>query len=282
MRFVKLEATGNDFVVIDAREDDRDWATLAAEMCRRHLGIGADGIILVGRSQTADSRMRIFNADGSEAEACGNGLRCFTKYVVERQILTGRAFSVETLAGVRSVQPRLDGKKVLWVDTNMGPPRFSPQDIPVNTEADSVPILDYRLDLGATELTLSLLSMGNPHAVTFVSKPLATFPLEELGPKVETAAVFPQRTNFEVATIVGRGRIEARVWGRGVGETLACGSGACAIGVAAQLKGQVERRVEVSLPGGVVTVEWDGAGGVWLGGPVREVFTGEWPEGEGE
>jgi diaminopimelate epimerase len=162
----------------------------------------------------------------------------------------------------------------------MGLPRFQPEQIPVKVRVDIIPILDYPLVLDGKELTLSLLSMGNPHAVSFLSRSVADFPLAEMGPKVERHPMFPQRTNFEVARVLSRGKIEARVWERGVGETLACGSGACAIAVAAQLLDYVNRQVDIILEGGTLTVSWDGVGEVLLSGPVEEVFTGEWLEEE--
>jgi diaminopimelate epimerase len=164
----------------------------------------------------------------------------------------------------------------------MGLPRFRPEQIPVKAQVDipiaSGPILDYPLVIDGKKLTLSILSMGNPHAVSFLSRPVADFPLAEIGPKVERHAMFPDRTNFEVARVLSRGKIEARVWERGVGETLACGSGASAIAVAAQLLDYMNKQVDIILPGGTLTVSWDRAGEVLLTGPVKEVFTGEWPK----
>ncbi|MCK5181768.1 MAG: diaminopimelate epimerase, partial [Dehalococcoidia bacterium] len=162
----------------------------------------------------------------------------------------------------------------------MGLPQFQPEQIPVKVKVDIIPILDYPLEIEGKELTLALLSMGNPHAVSFLSRPIADFPLAEIGPKVERHPMFPQRTNFGVARVLSRGKIEARVWERGVGATLACGSGACAIVVAAQLLDYVEPQVDIILPGGTLTVSWDKVGEVLLAGPVEEVFTGEWLEGK--
>jgi diaminopimelate epimerase len=160
----------------------------------------------------------------------------------------------------------------------MGLPRFQPEQIPVKVKVDIIPILDYPLVIDRKKLILSLLSMGNPHAVSFLSRPVADFPLAEIGPKVERHTMFPQRTNFGIARVLSRGKIEARVWERGVGETLACGSGACAIAVAAQLLDYIEPQVDIILEGGTLTVSWDRVGEVLLSGPVEEVFTGEWLE----
>lgn len=288
MRFSKLQATGNDFILVDARRMEREWSRLARAMCDRHFGVGADGLILVQNSTAPDLKMRLFNADGSEAEVSGNGLRCFAKYAIE-QGLTGKlssregqsncSLTIETLSGLRTIKAYMSGNRVNRAEVNMGLPRFPPEQIPVRTEVYITPILDCDLVIDGKQLSLSMLSMGNPHAISFQSLPVADFPLAEMGPKVERYPIFPQRTNFEVARVLGRERIEARVWERGVGETLACGSGASAIAVAAQLLGYVDRQVDIILPGGTLTVSWDGAGEVLLAGPVEEVFTGEWAEG---
>jgi len=288
MKFSKLQATGNDFILVDTLTQtlslegrglgEGDWAELAQAMCQHHFGIGADGLILVQDSTIADLKMRIFNSDGSEAEVCGNGLRCFAKYVIEKGV-SGYQLSVETLSGIRKVKAFMSGNKVNRVEVNMGMPQFQPEQIPFKAEVDIIPILDYPLVIDGKELTLSLLSMGNPHAVSFSSQSLTDFPLAEIGPKVERHHMFPQRTNFGVARVLSREEIEARVWERGVGETLACGSSACAIAVAAQLLNYVGEQVDIILKGGILTASWDRAGEVLLAGPVKEVFRGEWLEG---
>jgi len=300
MKFSKLQATGNDFILIDARTREEEWSKLARAMCDRHFGVGADGLILVQDSTSADLKMRIFNSDGSEAEVSGNGLRCFTKYAIEKGLNApissessrveprlhrgNRSLTIETLAGVRKVKAYTSRNNVNRVEVNMGLPQFQPDQIPVKVKIDipiaSGPILDYPLLIDGKKLTLSLLSIGNPHAVSFSSRPVSDFPLAEIGPKVERHPIFPQRTNFEVARVLSRGKIEARVWERGVGETLACGSGACAIAVAAQLLDHVETQVDIMLEGGTLTISWDRVGEVLLTGPVEEVFTGEWLEGK--
>jgi diaminopimelate epimerase len=285
MRFSKLQATGNDFILIDGRTRERAWSNLAKATCDRHFGIGADGLILVQDSTIADLKMRIFNSDGSEAEVCGNGLRCFARYAMDKGLIRDRAsrieqglysLTIDTLSGVRKVKAYMSGDKVNRIEINMGLPQFQPEQIPVNVEVDIIPILGYPLAINGKQLSLSLLSMGNPHAVSFVSQPTADVQLAKIGPKVEGHTIFPQQTNFEVARVLSSGRIEARVWERGVGETLACGSGACAIAVAAQLLDYVEPQVDIMLKGGALTVYWDRLGDVLLTGPVDEVFTGEW------
>jgi len=284
MNFTKSQATGNDFILVDARNIERDWAKLAQDMCQRHFGIGADGLILVMASNVANLIMRMLNPDGSEAEICGNGLRCFAKYVIDRQIAAGPKLTVETLSGSRTVHAFVAQGKVNEVKVNMGVPRFNAEDIPVligerekgRGEVGIMSILDYALDVDGKELTLSFVSMGNPHAVAFLSQPVADFPLSEIGPQVERHPIFPERVNYEVARVLNRTRIEARVWERGAGETLSCGSGACAIAIVARLKGYTGDEVDIILPGGKLFVGWDGAGEVYLMGPVEEVFAGEW------
>jgi diaminopimelate epimerase len=289
MKFSKLQAIGNDFILVDALTGlgKSDWGKLARAICDRHFGVGADGLILVQTSTSADLRMRLFNYDGSEAEVSGNGLRCFAKYAIEKGLVgkmpsragqSNLSLTIETLSGVRKVKAYMSRNKVNRAEVNMGLPRFRPEQIPVKVKVDIIPILDYPLVLDGEKLNLSLLSMGNPHAVSFSSQPVADFPLAEIGPKVERHPMFPQRTNFEVARVLSRGKIEARVWERGVGETLACGSGACAIAVAAQLLDYVEQQVDIILEGGTLTVSWDRVVEVLLRGPVEEVFTGEWLE----
>ena len=236
-------------------------------------------------SDVADFRMRIFNADGSEADACGNGLRCLVKYFVDGgQANSGaQEISVETVAGVRRAEVYKVAGKVTKVQTGMGEPKFGDKDIPVVIElgkenvVDIKSMINHSITVDGRELRLSLVSIGNPHAVYFCQEPVSDFLLSQLGPKVEQRKVFPVGVNFEIARLVNREQIEARVWERGVGETLACGSGACAITVAARLHGYIDNKVDIKLPGGILEVEWDGVGEVFLSGPAEEVFTGEWP-----
>jgi diaminopimelate epimerase len=277
MRFVKMHGTGNDFVLLRAQGDEQDWPRLAQTICDRHYGIGADGLILVLPSSQADVRMRMFNPDGSEAEMCGNGLRCVVKHAVEEGLARPRdgRISVETAVGVLGAQVFGEKGAVERVRVSMGVPRFAPQEIPVLAEGEP-PLKDLPLDIEGQRLAVTCVSMGNPHAVHFIERPVAEFPLESIGPRVEHQPLFPQRVNFEVARVLGRERMEARVWERGAGITLACGSGACAAVVAAYLDGLVGKRVDITLPGGMLTVEWDGAGECYLTGPAEFVFEGEW------
>ena len=279
-----MQGAGNDFILVEAGSISRNWSQVAMAMCDRHYGIGGDGLLLLLPSVIADLRMRIFNPDGSEAEACGNGLRCLAKYVAERGLVGSEAeeMSAETEAGIRKIRFLRAWSKLIGIQIGMGTPEFGAKDIPVLIEpggelVDIKPILDYPLAIEGRELLLSFVSMGNPHAVYFEQHPVSDFPLSQLGPKVEQHQIFPNRVNFEVARVVNRQQIEARVWERGAGETLACGSGACAIAVAAYLHGYVSDKVDIILPGGILEVEWDGAGEVFLSGPAEIVFTGEWP-----
>ncbi len=275
MEFSKLQGAGNDFILLDARSTEQDWGELAQAMCDRHFGVGADGLITVHDSSIADLKMRIFNPDGSEAEACGNGLRCFVKYAIEGGMVGKTDLTIETASGIRQVRARVLDGEVKHAEATMGVPRFRPEEIPADVDTDTVPILRYSLQMAESNLTLSLVSMGNPHAVSFTPMAVEDFPLSRVGPEVENHPVFPHRTNFEIANVLSRNEVKARVWERGVGETLACGSGACAIAVVARLLDYIESQVDIMLPGGVLTVSWDGAGEVLLSGPVARVFTGE-------
>ena len=286
MRFTKMHGAGNDYIYIDVREPsagDRDWPALSRAMSDRHFGIGGDGIILIMPSDVADLRMRMFNADGSEGEMCGNGIRCFAKYAIERGIVSpnGSGIRVETEAGVRAVVPLMEAGHVARARVAMGPPRLAPQQVPVVLDQAPVrmvgeAVVDYPLEIGGASLRLSFVSMGNPHAVAFIPQPVSEFPLHEIGPLVEHHPMFPRRINFEIVNLETKSRLMARVWERGSGETMACGTGACAIGVASRLLGLSGDRVDITLPGGTLNISWDGEGEVYLEGDAVEVFEGEW------
>ena len=286
MEFTKMQGAGNDFILVKTSDMRRDWPSIARTMCDRHFGAGGDGLLLVLPSVDADFQMSIFNSDGSEAEVCGNGLRCLAKYVVDEGLTSAKVheLSIETKSGIRGIKLHYDEDKITKIQVGMGEPGFGAKDIPVAIEQDRSdlldikPILDYHITVDGEELFLSFVSMGNPHAVYFWQYPVSNFPLSQLGPKVEQHEMFPQRVNFEVARIINRQSVEARVWERGVGETLACGSGACAVAVTAQLHGYIDNRVAVKLPGGTLEVEWNRGGEVLLSGPTQVVFTGNWRE----
>ncbi len=286
MNFTKVQGAGNDFILVETSDMQRDWSQVAVAMCDRHFGVGADGLLLLLPSDIADFRMRVFNSDGSEADACGNGLRCLVRYILEKGLISPGTHQllVETASGVRKVELHKIGSTVTNIQAGMGEPKFGAKDIPVIIDRDRGNILDiksmlsYPITVEGKELLLSLVSIGNPHAVYFWHHPVSDFPLSQLGPKVEQHEIFPNGVNFEVARVISRQQIEARVWEKGVGETLACGSGACAITVAAQLHGYIDNKVDIKLPGGILGVDWDGVGEVFLSGPAEIVFTGEWSD----
>ena len=213
---------------------------------------------------------------------CGNGIRCFVKYAVDRGIVSDSvaSISVETLAGIRQIATITEGDQVTGARVSMGTPILTPKDVPVKLESageyGSGPVLGYPFQMEGHDLPLSFVSMGNPHAVTFIDTPVAEFPLLTVGPKVEHHAIFPNRVNFEIVNVNSRDHLTARVWERGSGETLACGTGACGIAVASILGGHTGNTVDITLPGGTLKVDWDGQGEVFLEGPAEEVFSGEW------
>ena len=233
MEFTKLHSAGNDFVLIEGEGTNRHWRQLAEAICKRHFGVGADGLLLLLPSETADIGMRVFNADGSEAEACGNGLRCLVKYAVDNDFVDSDAeeLSVETISGIRKARLLEKRGGSSFIQTGMGKPELEAARVPVITEPKKGKIVDimlsdYPLTADGEELRLSFVAMGNPHAVYFQQQPVEEFPLPRLGPLVENNEIFPKRINFEVVRVIDRRRIDVRVWERGVGETLACGSGA--------------------------------------------------------
>ena len=282
MKFTKMHGAGNDYVYIDARTENQDWPELSRRMSDRHFGVGSDGLILIKGSDVADLKMSMFNSDGSEAEMCGNGIRCFVKYAVDRNIVSGStgSVSVETLSGIRDIVPITEDGQVIGARVAMGAPIFEPNDIPVNLESSgeygSGPVLEYPFTMDGHDLPMSFVSMGNPHAVTFIDTPVDEFPLLTVGPKVENHSIFPRRVNFEIVNVDNPSHLTARVWERGSGETLACGTGACGIAVASILGGHSGNTVDIKLPGGTLKVDWDGQGEVYLEGPAEEVFSGEW------
>lgn len=279
MRFTKMHGAGNDYVYVDAREQERDWRSLSVAMSDRHLGVGSDGLILALPSKKADLRMRMFNADGSEGEMCGNGIRCLVKFAFDNGIVAAEKspVRVETLAGVLDVTPLGDnGDGMTAARVLMGEPRLNPQEIPVAIEGMDA-VIDRPLEVAGRQFRMTCVSMGNPHAVAFLDEPVDEFPLTQIGPMVEHHPLFPARVNFEIANVLDDGKvIKTRVWERGSGITMACGTGACAVQVAARLNGLAGDRATIALPGGDLTVEWRGEGEVVMEGPVATVFDGEW------
>jgi diaminopimelate epimerase len=269
--FVKMQGLGNDFVVLDGV---RRRIQLAPEQLRRladrHFGVGCDQVLLVEAPTRpdVDFRYRIFNADGGEVEQCGNGARCFVRFVRERGMTDKREIRVETLSGV--IAPRLEANGEVTVD--MGVPRFQPEQVPFDAPARA---LTYPLDVGGVTREISALSMGNPHAVQVVAD-VDSAPVATEGPLIERHPRFPQRVNAGYLQVLDRGRIRLRVYERGAGETLACGSGACAAVAAGVQRGLLNATVAVETRGGCLTIRWDGEGApVWMTGPAESVFEGE-------
>ncbi len=286
MDFTKIQGAGNDFILIERGKSDRDWPNLAIGMCDRHFGVGGDGVLLVMPSDRADIRMRIFNADGSEAEASGNGLRCVIKYAAGENLIKTKSenVSVETLSGIRQAKLDWADGKLSGIRVAMGKPKFLAPEIPVaikatkETPVEIIPLLSYPVTILGRTMRLYFVNVGNPHAIYFIQDQIEQFPLAQIGPQIERYGIFPNRVNFEVVRVLNNDEIEARVWERGAGETLACGTGACAITVASKLLGYTGDKVNVKLPGGVLNVEWDSEHEIMLGGPSETVFTGAWPE----
>ena len=274
-----MHGAGNDYVFIDGRSQSRDWPALAVSMSDRHTGVGSDGIILALPSKRGHVRMQMFNADGSEGKMCGNGIRCLVDFAIRRDFFPADTSPVvvETLAGERPVRPMWDGDRMSRATVEMGEPLFTAKDVPVDVSgADTV--MDYRIDVAGQVFHVSCVSMGNPHAVAFVDTPVAEVPLHDIGPLVERLPMFPERVNFEVVNVIDRGTVQARVWERGSGLTMACGTGACAVAAVGRVKGITGDEVAVNLPGGELTIRWPGRGQLILEGPVQEVFEGEWPD----
>ena len=273
IRFTKMQGLGNDFVLIDCREGSLpNPSILAKRLCHRRFGIGADQILLVYPSGVADFRMAIFNADGSEVEMCGNGIRCLAKYIWDRGYSAKKVIDVETLAGIK--RPERLGS---LIKVDMGEPIFEPERIPVRLEGNQEKVqkvIDYPLVVHETQLMITCLSMGNPHAVIFVDK-VSSFPVAYYGPLIENHHIFPKKTNVEFIEVLNREEIRMRVWERGVGETMACGSGASAVAVASHVKGLTNRSVTVHLEGGDLTIEWADNNRIFMTGPAVEVFQGE-------
>lgn len=275
MRFFKMHGLGNDFILVDGIKEKmpEDCAQEAVILCDRHFGVGADGLILILPSEKADIRMRIINSDGSEAEMCGNGIRCFARLVYELGYIKKEQFAVETKAGIMTPQLQLKNGKVEAVTVDMGEPGLERADIPMLGPAGRV-IAENLEALDKTFQVTSLL-MGVPHTVIFVDD-AASFDLYKYGPAIEKNPVFPRKTNVNFIQVLNRGEIKHRVWERGAGPTLACGTGACASLVAAALNGKTDRRAKVHLPAGALDIEWSPSDNrVKMTGPAELTFIGE-------
>jgi diaminopimelate epimerase len=275
MRFTKMHGLGNDFVMVDCVLESLDEATLpelARRVCDRHFGVGGDGLILALPSQVADFRMRLINADGSEAEHCGNGIRCMAKLVYDHGHTRADRITVETIGRINVLDLHVSDGRVRSVRVDMGKPELRRGAIPMIGPEDGQAISEP-LQVGDRTLEFTCVSMGNPHAVTFVDD-VADFPVTTLGPLAEHHEAFPRRANIEFIQVLGRRELKMRVWERGAGETLACGTGACASLVAAALTDRADREAIVHLPGGDLTIEWAESGHVFMTGPAVTVFEG--------
>lgn len=284
MKFTKMEGLGNDYVYVNCFEEQVDNPSeLSIKVSDRHFGIGSDGLILIKPSEVADFTMEMYNADGSQSEMCGNGIRCVGKYVYDYGLTDKTSVAVETLAGIKYLDFTIEGKekdgrgKVSMVTVNMGEPIFAPADVPVNIPGmeDADIIKDCRVNIADRDWNITCVSMGNPHCVTFVDD-TDSFPIEEIGPRFENSPIFPRRVNAEFVQIVDRAYAKMRVWERGSGETLACGTGTCATVVACILNGLTDDTVTVKLLGGELIIRWDRKTNlVYMTGPARVVFDGE-------
>jgi diaminopimelate epimerase len=281
MRFTKMHGAGNDYVYVNCFDEPmpKDPAELARRVSDRHFGIGGDGLILICPSTVADARMRMFNADGSEAEMCGNGIRCVAKYVYDHGLSRNPTLRIETGNGVLTLDLIVVEERVRRVRVDMGQPILEPARVPTtlpgNPALAGSPAADVELDLGECQLAVTCVSMGNPHCITFVEEPTDRWVLS-IGPRVENDRHFPKRINAEFVQVLSPGEVRMRVWERGSGETMACGTGACAVCVASALTGRTSRKILAHLPGGDLELEWAADNHVYMTGEAVEVFSGDW------
>ncbi|MGI6224913.1 MAG: diaminopimelate epimerase [Peptococcales bacterium] len=275
MDFTKVHGLGNDFILINALEknDSLDYFALAPKLCDRYFGIGADGILLILPSHVADIRMQIINSDGSEAEMCGNGIRCFAKYVYEQGIINKTIMKVETLAGIIIPEIILEDNKVVSIRVDMGEPQLERSKIPMLGSSGQV--IKEKLKVLDRDFEITTVSMGNPHCVIFVPD-LKEIEIEKWGPLIEKHQVFPRKTNVEFVQVINPQEAVLRVWERGAGITLACGTGACATLTAGVLNNLLNRRANIKLLGGELNVEWAENNHLYMTGPAVEVFRGKW------
>lgn len=275
LKFTKMHGLGNDYVYMDAiNQKIENREELARYVSDRHFGIGSDGLILICESKVADFRMQMFNSDGTEAEMCGNGIRCVGKFVYDKKMTNKDIVTIETLAGIKTLKLTIKDGKVEKARVDMGEPILEPSKIPVISK--EMPVKNLKLKIEDKEFNFTAVSMGNPHAITFIDKDVKEFELEKYGKPVEINDAFPKRTNVEFINIVDRNNIKMRVWERGAGETLACGTGACASAVASVLNGYTDRNVNVELLGGTLEIEWNEENNhVYMTGSATTVFEGE-------
>ncbi|MBP2243045.1 diaminopimelate epimerase [Cytobacillus eiseniae] len=279
MQFTKMHGLGNNYIFFNLLEmpmDNQDFEQLARTVSNVNTGIGSDGMILICPSEVADYKMRIFNEDGSEGKNCGNGLRCVAKYLFDHMYATSTAFSIETLGGIVHVKVEPDKKRIVQsVTIDMGKPQLTKEMIPMKGDPETQTI-NEQLEIGERSFQMTCVSMGNPHAIIFVDD-VEAFPLEEIGPEIENADLFPERVNLGIVQVKSRHEIHYRVWERGSGITMACGTGACAAVVAATLNHLVDRYIPITvhLPGGQLTIRWDENNHVWKRGEAAYICYGE-------
>ncbi|MFP4248406.1 MAG: diaminopimelate epimerase [Armatimonadota bacterium] len=280
MRFTKMHGLGNDYVYVDGHEQNLDrfnLGKLSKLVSDRNFGVGSDGLILILPSETADFRMRIFNPDESESNMCGNGMRCCAKYVYEHGLTDQTDLTFETLAGIIRPKLTVEDDEVTCVSVDMGEPRLARKDVPMTGEPADEPVIDEELEVDGEIVRITAVSVGNPHCIQFVES-VEDAPVLTMGPKIEYHPSFPNRTNVEFIEIVDREHVKMRVWERGAGETLACGTGATATCVACVLNDLTERSIEVELLGGTLEIDWREDNHVFMTGPAFEVYTGELTE----
>ncbi|WP_028308555.1 diaminopimelate epimerase [Desulfitibacter alkalitolerans] len=276
MEFIKMHGLGNDFVIINSLTNTTpitDYVQLAVRVCNRNFGVGADGLVVLLPSDKAHVTMRIFNPDGSEAEMCGNATRCVARYLYEKEIVKEQLITISTLAGLIITEVIVDGLTVKNIKVNMGSPRLKPEEIPT-TLSGNPEVINQSIEINGQHFAVTCVSMGNPHCIIYVED-LVEVPLEKWGPLVEKASVFPAYTNVEFVQVINKSTVKVKVWERGAGATLACGTGACAVAVAGVLNGKNNRDVEVILPGGSLHIKWSKQDNmVYMTGAAEYVFEG--------
>lgn len=278
IEFVKMQGLGNDFILVDSINKSLGnslfLSCLAKKICDRNFGIGADGLILILPSSKVDLQMRIFNSDGTEAQMCGNGIRCFAKHAYENKLISKIKFTVETLAGIITPELIFKDKEISGIKVDMGIPKLKRREIPMTGE-DSLTVVNETLKINPKKtFKITCVSMGNPHCIIFIDD-MQSIAINEIGPKIENHPIFPEKTNVEFIQILNRKEVNFRVWERGVGETLACGTGACAALVASVLNKKTERQAIIHLKGGDLDIEWIENGPVFMTGPAELAFKGE-------
>jgi diaminopimelate epimerase len=274
MKFTKMQGIGNDYIYVDCTKKPLDnISDIAKKVSDRHFGIGSDGLVLILPSEIADFRMRMFNSDGSESEMCGNAIRCVGKYVFDNRLTDKTNLKIETLAGIKVLELTIESGEVVLVRVDMGEPVLTPENIPVEGGKDR--FISEPIDIDGQTYKVTAVSMGNPHAISYVDD-VANFPLHDVGPKMETDKHFPRKVNAEFVQIIDKSTLKMRVWERGAGETLACGTGASAVLVASVLNGISERAATIKLLGGDLFIEWSEKDNhVYMTGSAVKVFDGE-------